>query len=586
LPLSGVFLNKAQKYIPLIETIRNYKKEYAKKDLIASLTVAIVAIPQSMAYAIIAGVNPVYGLYTSIVSAIFGSAFGCSNHMITGPTNAISLLIASSMRRYMGLGNAYELLFLMTFTVGILQLFFGLIKLGKAINYVSHAVIVGFTAGAGILIALGQLNQLLGISIMNSAQMPAMSKLYYVITHLNESNIFSLGLGLLTIAVIIICKKINKNLPGSLIGIIIPIVLIIIFDMEKQGVKLVGSIPSSLPPFKMVQFSFDSIKSIFSGAVAIAIIGLVEAISISKSISSTSRQKIDADQEFIGQGMANIAASFFQCIAGSGSFTRSAINYYSGAVTRLSGIFSGVLVAIVLMFMAPYAKYIPMPCLSGVIMVIAYNMVNKNEMKKVYKIGKSDFTVMWVTFGATVLMPDLDWAIYMGIAISIALYLRDTNKVPVKILIPLQNNESKFIEKEIEFVRGKVDILIIQLEGNLYFGSASDLENKLETLVSKSKVFILRMKQVVTVDITSLDAIRIFIRSVKETGGTIIICGVKSGLNSMLMNSDIVSDIGAENIFLSEDQIFASSTRALERAKNILKNEKKEDLSTAIKPVN
>lgn len=584
--MSGVFLNKAQKYIPLIETIRNYKKEYAKKDLIASLTVAIVAIPQSMAYAIIAGVNPVYGLYTSIVSAIFGSAFGCSNHMITGPTNAISLLIASSMRRYMGLGNAYELLFLMTFTVGILQLFFGLIKLGKAINYVSHAVIVGFTAGAGILIALGQLNQLLGISIMNSAQMPAMSKLYYVITHLNESNIFSLGLGLLTIAVIIICKKINKNLPGSLIGIIIPIVLIIIFDMEKQGVKLVGSIPSSLPPFKMVQFSFDSIKSIFSGAVAIAIIGLVEAISISKSISSTSRQKIDADQEFIGQGMANIAASFFQCIAGSGSFTRSAINYYSGAVTRLSGIFSGVLVAIVLMFMAPYAKYIPMPCLSGVIMVIAYNMVNKNEMKKVYKIGKSDFTVMWVTFGATVLMPDLDWAIYMGIAISIALYLRDTNKVPVKILIPLQNNESKFIEKEIEFVRGKVDILIIQLEGNLYFGSASDLENKLETLVSKSKVFILRMKQVVTVDITSLDAIRIFIRSVKETGGTIIICGVKSGLNSMLMNSDIVSDIGAENIFLSEDQIFASSTRALERAKNILKNEKKEDLSTAIKPVN
>ena len=540
--------------------------------MVSALTVAVVVIPQSMAYAIIAGVNPVYGLYTAIISTILSSAFGSSSHLIAGPTNAISLLVASSMRNYMQLGNAYEMLFLLTFTVGIIQVLFGVIKLGKVINYVSHAVIVGFTAGAGILIALGQLNQFLGISIKNSAQMPTMSKLWYVLTHLNETNYFALLLGLLTIITIVALKKINKNIPGSLIGIVISIIILIVFSLDKAGVKLTGDITSSLPPFKLVVFDWNSFRQIFSGAVAIAIIGLVEAISISKSIASTSREKIDANQEFIGQGIANTVSSFFQCFPGSGSFTRSAINYYSGAATRMSGILSGILVAVVLVFMAPYARYITMPSLAGVIMVIAYNMVNRKEMKKVHKVSKSDSVVMWVTFAATVLMPDLDWAVYMGIAISIALYLRDTNKVPVRVLIPSHDRQNRFIEKEIDTVKGKTDILIIQLEGNLYFGSASDLENKLESLSDKAHIFIIRMKSVSTVDVTSLDTLKIFIRTVMSSGGKILVCGISTGLNTMLLNSDLAEDIGRENIFLSENEIFASSDKAMKKAKEILEN--------------
>lgn len=564
------FFDKLGKSVPLIGTIGTYKKGYAKHDIAAALTVAVVAVPQSMAYAIIAGVNPVYGLYTAIISTILASAFGSSNHLIAGPTNAISLLVASSMRDHMGLDNAYEMLFLMTFMVGIMQILFGILKLGKTINYVSHSVIVGFTAGAGILIALGQLNQLLGISIKNSAQMPTLKKMFYVITHINETNLYSLLLGIITIVIIIVCKKINKNLPNSLFGIIIPIILVLFFALDGKGVKLTGDIPSTLPPFKMIRFSWTSMKDIFSGAIAIAVIGLVEAISISKSIAASSRQKIDANQEFIGQGIANAISSFFQCIPGSGSFTRSAINYYSGAVTRISGILSGVIIAVILLFFAPYAKYIPMPCLAGVIMVIAYNMVNKKEMKKVSNVCKTDSFVMWATLCATVLMPDLDWAIYLGIAISIALYLRATNKVPVKILVPTKAEGLHFTEREIEYVKDPVDILTIQLEGNLYFGSASDLENKLETLVNKSKVFILRLKTVTSIDMTALDALKIFIRNAREAGGQIIVCGVQSGLNEMLVNSNLYSDIGAENIFLSEEEVFASSVKALERARTII----------------
>jgi len=557
------------KYIPIARTIREYKKEYLRKDLIVALTVAVVSIPQSMAYALIAGVNPVYGLYTAIVSAIIGSAFGSSKYLVTGPTNAICLLIAVSMRNYMGLENAYQILFLMTFVVGVLQIIFGVIKLGKVINFVSHTVIVGFTAGAGVLIALEQLNTLLSISIKDSAQMSTAENLYNVVTHIGQTNFYALGLGLMTVAIIIICNRINKSVPGALIGIIVPIIFILIFNLDKKGVQLTGAIPSSLPPFKMVQFSIASLKDIFSGALAIAVIGLVEAISISKSISSSSRQKIDANQEFIGQGISNTLSAFFQCLPSSGSFTRSAINYHNGAVTRCSGILSGVIVALVLVYIAPYAKYIPSPCLAGVILVTAYNMIDKKEIRKVSKVGKlkSESLAMWVTCIATVLMPNLDYAIYTGIALSIVLYLRDTNKAPVRILIPSQGIKSQIIETEIDVVKGKVDILIIELEGNFYFGSSGDLENKLDNLVDKAGVFILRMKHVITIDITSLNVLRIFIKAVKESGGIMIISGVKSDLSSMLQNSNINSDISIENGFISsENETLATRLNDFERA--------------------
>ena len=561
------------KYIPLIGTVKNYKKAYFSKDLIAALTGAVVAIPQCMAYALIAGLNPVYGLYTSIVSSIFGSAFGSSKHLVTGPTNSSALLVASVMASYMGHDNAYQILFLLTFLVGSIKMLFGVLKFGKLINYVSHTVILGFTAGAGGLIALGQLNTLLSIPIKNSAKMPTTEKLYYVFTHLGQINFYALGIGLMTVAIILICKRINKNLPGALIGIIIPIIFIIYFSLEKQGIKLTGNIPTSLPPFTMVQFNFGTMNALLSGALSIAIIGCVEAISSAKAISSQSRQKIDANQEFIGQGLANIASSFFQGFPGSGSFTRTAINYHSGAVSRFAGMLTGVIMALVLLFFAPYAKYIPTTCLAGVLMVTAYNLVNKEEIMKVVKLGKfkSDSLAMWVTCFATILLPNLSYAIYLGIGLSITLYLRDTNKVPVKLLIPLQGEESQIIETEIETVPKKVDILIIELEGNLYFGSAEDLEEKLDGLVDKSKVFILRMKHVTSIDITSLNALKIFIRSVKESGGSVIICGVRSNINSMLLKSNFDSDIGIDNKFmLSENEIFASSSKDLERARAVL----------------
>ncbi|ODA39415.1 SulP family inorganic anion transporter [Desulfosporosinus sp. BG] len=569
----GVSSFAISKYIPILETIRSYKKGNIRKDIIAALTVTVVGIPQYMAYALIAGVSPVYGLYTGIVAAIIGSAFGCSNQLITGPTNAICLLTASAMIRYMGLPNAYQMLFLMTFLVGVLQIIYGVIKLGKVIDFVSHTVLVGFTAGAGVLIALGQVNTLLGMSIKGSSGMSTMEKMYYIITHISQTNYYSLGLGLMTMVIIVLCKKISKNLPGALIGITVPIFFIIMFALDKKGVKLTGNIPSALPPFQMVQFSLTSLRDMLSGAFAISIIGLVEAISISKAISTNTRQKIDSNQEFIGQGVANVVASFFQCFPSSGSFSRSAINYINGATSRFSGILSGVFVALVLLFFAPYAKYIPSPCLAGVLIVTGYGLIDKKEIKKVVKAGvlSSDSIAMWVTGVLVIVLLNLDYAIYAGIALSIVLYLKDTNKAPIKLLIPSQGKDSQIIEQEIDSLKEQVDVLIIQLEGNLYFGAATDLGDRLDNLVNKSKVFILRMKYVTTIDLTSISTLKVFIRNVREAGGILIISGVKSDLDVMLKKSNIDSDIGIDNIFMSENEVFASSTNALERARAALK---------------
>jgi SulP family sulfate permease len=567
------FIDRLIEYLPIVKTLKTYKKAYLKSDVTAALTVAIISIPQSMAYAIIAGLDPVYGLYTAIVSTIMCALFGNSEHLIGGPTNAISLLVASGMKNFAGAENFYELLFLMTFVVGLMQILFGVLKLGRVINYVSHAVIVGFTAGAGVLIALGQLNSLMGISLKGSYASPVL-KVVAVFQNLGETNLYAFMLGLVTIAVIVICRKINKNLPGSLFAMILSIILAMLFSVDRYGVKLTGDIPATLPPFQWIPLSYQSFRQVLPGAVPIAIIGLVEAMSIAKSIASTSGQKLDANREFIGQGIANSVTALFHGYPGSGSFTRSAVNYYSGAKTRLSGVMSGAAVAVIVLFFAPYAKYIPKSSLAGVIMVIAYNMVNRKEMKKVAKSDRSDALVMWITFAATVLMPDLDWAIYMGIIISIVLYLKDTNTVPVKILVPSMENSGHFQEQEISYLKEGTEVVIVQIEGNLYFGSASDLENKLDSLVGKTKVIILRMKTVVTVDVTAMESIRTFIRRVRKAGGTVLVCGIDEGLSGMMIRSGLSEDVGEENIFMSEKEIFGSSNRALERAAQIIKQEK------------
>ena len=567
-------MNYLQRKIPLIDTISTYRTEYLRFDIIAALTVAVVALPQSMAYAMIAGVDPAYGLYSAIVLAILGSMFGSSNHLATGPTNAISLLIASYMAIYIGQGNFFATLFLLTFMVGAIQLSMGVLKLGKLVNYVSHSVIVGFTAGAGVIIALGQLNSLLGISLPKG-KLSTMEKVALTFERIDSMNYYALMLGAFTILVIIVAKRINKNIPGALLGIILSVVLVMSMGMQKYGIKLAGEIPSAIPPFNMVSFNLATMGDLFSGAMVIAIIGLVEAVSISKAISSQTLQKIDPNQEFIGQGLANLGGSFFGAIAGSGSFTRSAIAFQNGGKTRLTGVLTGIIMFIILIFFAPFAKYIPNASLAGVIMVVAYSMVDKNAVRKVFKSNRNDAIVMSITCLTTILAHELEYAIYTGIAISILLFLRETGVASVRRFAPLEGSPGQLIDYSSCRAGQSVNstISVMQLDGNLYFGSSADLEHKLGEAYAGANIFVVKFTGVTMMDITSLEVIESFINRALQEGKKIVLCDVRPSIKAMMDKGHIISMVGEENVFVTEEEVLASSSKALDKANAWLRGE-------------
>lgn len=565
-------------YFPLYETITTYRKDYLRSDIVAALTVAVVALPQSMAYAIIAGVEPVYGLYAAIVLAILGSAFGNSNHLATGPTNAISLLVAGTMGLYAGQQNFYEMLFMLTFMVGAIQFLMGVLKLGKLVNYVSHSVIVGFTAGAGVIIALGQFNQLLGISLPKG-HFSTIEKVVLTVEHIDQINYIAFGLGLGTILVNVLLKKINKNLPGALLGLVFCAAAVMLLDLSRFGIKLTGNIPSAIPPFKMLSFDPGMMGSLAGGAAVIAVIGLVEAVSISKAIAAQTQQKLDSNQEFIGQGVANMGGSFLGCIAGSGSFTRSAIAYQNGGRTRLAGVLAGVAVLVILLFLAPYAKYIPSAALAGVIMVVAYSMIDKNAVRKVLTSNRNDAAVLVVTFLATILAPDLEYAIYSGVIISIALYLKNTGAAGVRLLEG--DSPGGFREADLSTAAGS-SVTAIDLGGDLYFGSSMDLDEKLERASSVgSRVMVVNMGSVSSIDVTSLEIIENFVKRSSKEGRKVIISGVRPGIYRSLEKAHITGLVGKDSVFMSEREIFGSLARSLSAAEAYLKEMPAAALQTA-----
>lgn len=539
--------------IPIVDTLVNYKKSNLKFDLLAALTVAVVALPQTMAYAMIAGVHPAYGLYSGIVLTIIASSFGSSNQLATGPTNAICLLIASYMIPFAGKEDFFANLFLLTFLVGAIQLAMGVLKLGSLVNYVSHAVIVGFTAGAGIIIAMGQLNNLMGIKLP-SGHLSSIGMVEVCLQNLDKINYYALGIGIFTMTVILICKKINSNLPGAFLGVIFSVILVKVLSLEEFAVKVVGEIPQAIPPLSMPNFDLTSVRDLGTGAAVIAIIGLVEAVSISKAIAAKTRQKIDPNQEFIGQGMANLGGAFLSSIAGSGSFTRSAITYQNGGKTRLTGVLVGLIILVVLIFLAPFARYIPNASLAGVIMLVAYTMVDKKALKKVLTTNRNDAIVLLVTMLTTIFAPHLEQAIYAGVAISILLYLKDSGAASV---ISLESNKS---------------ISILQLEGNLYFGSSADLDKKLSEFYTDSEVFLIRFKGVSIIDITALEVIETFINRSLQENRRVILSGITPKIQKMLNKMRIIELVGKENIFIEDEEVLVPSGKALEGVNPFVRN--------------
>ncbi|MBF0565112.1 MAG: SulP family inorganic anion transporter [Nitrospirae bacterium] len=519
-----------------------------KSDLFAGLTGAVLVLPQGVAFAMIAGMPPQYGLYSAMIPAIIAALFGSSRHLISGPTTAISIVIFGTLigMAEPGSGRYIELAMLLTFITGVFQFSLGLSRLGGLINFVSHSVVTGFTTGAALLIAVSQLKHVFGLKFRNAPEFT--QNIAQINRHITEYNPRSLTIALVTLFAVIIIHKLKPKWPGMLFAMVLGSLLTVGLGWNGSGVQVVGALPATLPPFKIPDFSFGSIKLLATPALAIAMLGLMEAVSIARSIALHSGQRIDGNQEFIGQGLSNIIGSFFSAYACSGSFTRSGINYQSGAKTAAAALFAAFLLEGILKLVAPYVAYLPMPSMAAVILVVAYKLVNFHHIKDIIKISRSDASVMVITFLSSIFL-ELEFAIYIGTFISIVLYLKKTAKPEVLTKVP-EPGSRKFITDPNLSQCPQLGIAMI--EGDMYFAATFYIEEqiaRLRTYHPAQDKLIVVCSNINQVDAAGCEAFKNIINEYRRNKGDIYFCGIKKKLHSILQVSGILDIIGADHIF-------------------------------------
>jgi sulfate permease, SulP family len=550
--------------------LQNYLRGKLRFDLVAGLTVAMIVIPQAMAYAPIAGVNPIYGLYTAIIPAIVAALFGSSNFLVTGPTNPTALVTASVLLIFAGGERYVQMVFLLAILAGAIKLAMGLLRLGTIIRFVSNSVLTGFLSAAGLLIILGQLGPIMGIPAGGANAFQILQRLGSGIL---DFNLRSALVGLLAAAIMIRGTRISRMVPWPLIAIIIASAWVQFVGWQAQGVRLVADlgIPENpLPVFFLPAFPADDVLPLFSAAGAVALFGLVEAMSIAKALSLSSGQRIDPSRELIGQGLASMAGGFFQCIPPSGSPSRSAVNYNAGAKTRLSAAYSGLFVLLVLVVFARWTAFIPMPALAAVVIISAAGLIDRRHMQLTWQSRAASRIVLVTTFAATLLLP-LHYAIYLGGLLSILIYLYESGHLEMSYLSV--NEEGYFVEHSLEdLYQNPPEIAIINIEGDLYFGAVSDLEAAMDKLLTAGiKVMILRIRRMRRLASTGVSALQWSVITAKRQGTEILICGVNPEAKSILDSTGITTLVGEENIFPGSDVLFRATRAALVRAQELMR---------------
>lgn len=534
-----------------IEIFKGYRREYLKPDILAGLTVAVVLLPQSIAYALIAELPPQVGVYAAIVAAIVGALWGSSDHLHTGPTNPASLLVLSTLITVVPPGTpAYVAAAgLLAVMVGAAKLLMGLARLGVLVNFVSDSVILGFTAGAGVLISITQLHLLFGIDVPSSSAV--YETFYNTIATFPATNTYSLIIGMLTLLIIVLVMRFRPKWPNALIGMILASILVAVFDLESQGVRVLGELPRTLPPLARLPLTdIKLIGEISVGALAISAIGLVEAISITRSISAQSGQRLDSNQEFVGQGLANIAAGFLSGYTCSGSFTRSAMNYNNGAKTAMSSVFSGIWVLLALLLFAPLAAYIPTSALAAVIIITSFKMINWREMDRIRKSSLGDTAIMIATLLATLFLP-IQFAVLAGMIVSFARYLIKTSMPEVYPVIPNENFQH-FVRADVQ--EPCLQLGVINIGGSLYFGATHHVEDVIHLNLEQhpeQKYLLLRMNMVDHCDISGIHMLESIARLYWRRGGDIFLIVRDSVKESMQVNG-FVDFIGEENYLIQE----------------------------------
>jgi SulP family sulfate permease len=558
------------KHVPALDSLRHYSWSALGGDLSAGLTVATVALPQAMAYAILAGVPPQYGLYTAIVMTTVGALLDSSKLLINGPTNAISIAVLSALGMVPD-DRKIAAVVVLTFLVGSIQLGIALLHLGDLTRYVSHSVIVGFTLGAGTLIFLDQSRNLLGLGARGSADDHFLKRLWLSLTTGNGIHWITLAVGVGTIVIVLLVRRFNDYcrargarfpIPQHLAGVVFMSILVWAFDLhERHGVEIVGAIPPSLPRFALPDLRWDDVRHLAGNAFAIAVLGLLEAVAMAKAIAGRTGQHLDINQQCLSEGAANMVGSFFQCMPGSGSLTRSSINQQAGAVSQWSGVFSAIAVAITVLLAAPLARYIPRSALAGLLLLAAFRLVDRKQLVFHLRATRFDAGVVLATALAAVVI-SVEFCIIIGVFLSFVLYMPKAAQVRLVEFTRLANHG--FRERQAGDLR--CDRLhMYALEGDLFFGVEPELEKHFAAIDEHSqadvRAVILILKRTRNPDAAFLGLLQELHARLTSHDVALVLAAVQSDLHKALAATGLDVKIGPDKIF-PEPTHNASATNA------------------------
>ncbi len=558
------------KFFPFLNWIGELKDPaILRADLIAGLTVALVLIPQSMAYATLAGLPEVYGLYISFVPVFVAALWGSSRQLGTGPVAVVSTMTATMLTPVVipMLGTDYtqeEFLALyiptamfLTLIIGLFQFALGVFRLGAIVNFLSHPVIVGFTNAAALFIGLTQVSKIFGIEMPGGASDHFLTvRIFGVIENLGNTHLETLLMGVASFAIMIGLKRYLPRIPAVLVAVVATTAVSYFIGFEKMGGKVVGVIPEGLPGFVMPAFSLEAFSHLFIGAIIIAMVGFMEAISIAKAMAAQSKDRVNPNQELIGQGMANIFGSFFQAYPASGSFSRSAVNFNAGAKTGFSSVVTAIIVLITLLFLTPLLYHLPKATLAVVVIMAVFGLINFKAVKHIWVANKHDGVAAMVTFVATIgFAPKLDHGILIGAVLAITLYLYRTMRPRVAVLGRFKDGTLRDIEINKDLPTDE-NIIAVRFDGSLYFANVSYFEDTMLKAVAtypNAKYMLVVGDAINQIDASGEEVLHHLVERLHGNNITVVFSGLKRQILLVLKATELFDIIGEQNIFSNED---------------------------------
>ena len=543
-----------KKFFPILSWLPNYKKAYLGGDLSAGLTVGVMLIPQGMAYAMIAGLPPVYGLYAAMVPQLVYAIFGTSRQLAVGPVAMDSLLVAAgvSVIATAGTENYIILAILLSFMMGAIQLAFGVFRMGFLVNFLSRPVISGFTSAAALIIGINQLKHLIGVDIERSNSI--FNILYDAITRFGEANLISLIIGIVGIVILKNIKKIHPSIPGALAVVILGILVVQFGHLDSLGVKIVGVVPKGLPDFAVPDISSSHFQELIPAALTLALIAFMEAISVAKAIQAKHKgeYEIDANQELIGLGMGNVIGSFFSTYPTTGGFSRSAVNEQAGAKTNLAAIISAALIALTLLFLTPLFYYLPKTILASVIMVAVFGLIDIKLPVYLWKTKKEDFLMLLIAFLVT-LAVGIKEGIGVSVAISLVAMIYRSTKPHYAVLGKLPDSpEFRNIERFKQVVT-RPDVLVLRYDAELYFANTSHfidtIKKEIDNKGNQLKLVVLNAGSMAHIDSTGFQALTELINDLDNQGVQVYLTNLIGPTRDFFERSDFEEKVGTNRCF-------------------------------------